>query len=337
MKKILFPALLALCTLMTACTTTEKVESYNIATGAHQCFAAVGDNLISATASGVRVYGINGEILLDKTANLSYPEICENADSAAVYDVGGVLVVFSDGSKIYADDSIISADLNSSGYLALCCEKDGYKGAVTVYSPEKAKLFEWCSADNWVLGASMSDDGEHLAVLLSGENGSSVRFFAISSEDELGCFEGTQSVINSLCRVEEVLCCVADDGLYYLSDEGKLTAEYSFEGQKLGMLAVCENELVIELRNHSFGGAGTLIAVNSQGKQTAKTEPNAELEWIDYADGTILALTQNKTLVYDTELKLQSETAQSGTEKAFLRTDDMILISGGTVNVTDIK
>lgn len=337
MKKLTLAAVLALSIALTGCTAEKPVESFYIGTGAHQCYAAVGDSLMTATTTSVRVFDAKGEAALDKACDFKYPAVCENADTAAVYDIGGTQVVYLDGSALDAKNNIISADLSQSGHLALCTEEAGYKGSVTVYAADKTEVYKWFSADNWIVKAAVSPDGERLAVLVSGENGSVVKLFKLDSADEQGSFAADDTVFDDICWLGDKVCCIALDRLYFCSVTGKAEGEYSFDGKFLDMYAVCGDNIVLELCAHSYGGAGTLVSISNSAKPVGTAEPGAEIECFDCADGKLLCLTQNKLLCYDNSLSLKYEAEQTGAQTALLRSNDAVLISGTEVKMTNIK
>ena len=337
MKKLTIAAVLALSIALTGCTAEKPIESFYIGTGAHQCYAAVGDSLMTATTTSVRVFDAKGEAVLDKSCNFKYPTMSENADNAVVYDIGGTNVVYLDGSELNAKNNIISVNLSQSGHLALCTEEAGYKGSVTVYSADKTEVYKWLSADNWVVKAAVSPEGTRLAVLVSGENGSIVKFFKLDSTDEQGSFAANQAVFNDICWLGERVCCIASDRLYFCSDTGKAEGEYSFDGNFLDMFAVCGDNIVLELRAHSYGGAGTLVSIDSSANLVGTAKPGAEIETFDFSNGKLLCLTQNKLLCYDDSLSLGFETEQTGAQTALLRSSDAMLISGTEVRTTDIN
>ncbi len=337
MKKLTIAAVLALSIALTGCTAEKPIESFYIGTGAHQCYAAVGDSLMTATTTSIRVFDAKGEAVLDKSCEFKYPTMSENADNAVVYDIGGTNVVYLDGSELDAKNNIISANLSQSGHLALCTEEAGYKGSVTVYSADKTEVYKWLSADNWVVKAAVSPEGTRLAVLVSGENGSIVKFFKLDSTDEQGSFAADQAVFNDICWLGERVCCIASDRLYFCSDTGKAEDEYSFDGNFLDMFAVCGDNIVLELRAHSYGGAGTLVSIDSSANLVGTAKPGAEIETFDFSNGKLLCLTQNKLLCYDDSLSLGFETEQTGAQTALLRSSDAMLISGTEVRTTDIN
>ncbi len=325
-----------MCILLSACTSVKKVESYKIGTGAHQCFAVIGDSLMTASETAERVFGVNGEDKIGKSLDMKYPAISESADNAVVFDIGGTSLSFFDGSALESKNVIINAALSDSGYLAVCTEEAGYKGSVTVYSAEKSEVYKWYSADNWLLKAEVSPDGKTLAVLCSGEDGGSVHIFALSGTEEIGSFTAGGAVFSDMHWLGNEICCVADDMLCFCNAEGKAADEYSFGGQNLGSYAFCGDEIVIELRTHSFGGAGTLIAVGADAKECGRATPGAEVESFDWSDGKLLTVCQGKLLCYDGNLKLLGTCEVSGCEAAFLRTDDILVISAGEAKVAQL-
>ena len=337
MKKLTIAAVLALTFALTGCTAEKPIESFYIGTGTHQCYAAVGDSLMTATTTSVRVFDAKGEAVLDKSCDFKYPAMSENADNAVVYDIGGRQVMYLDGSAFNAKNNIISANLSPSGHLALCTEEAGYKGSVTVYNDDKTEVYKWFSADNWVVKAAVSPEGTRLAVLVSGENGSVVKFFKLDSTDEQGSFAADQAVFNDICWLGERVCCIASDRLYFCSDTGKAEGEYSFDGNFLDMFAVCGDNIVLELRAHSYGGAGTLVSIDSSANLVGTAKPGAEIETFDFSNGKLLCLTQNKLLCYDDSLSLGFEAEQTGAQTALLRSSDAMLISGTEVRTTDIN
>lgn len=130
---------LTLSMLLCACggPAPEKAESFACGTGERQCYAISGDTLISAAVNCVRGFDLTGEKIFDIQSAIAHPAVCSNGSDAVICDVGGSAIVYGDGSRLDFKNTIISASLSDGGFLAVCAEEPGYKGAVTVYSPEK--------------------------------------------------------------------------------------------------------------------------------------------------------------------------------------------------------
>lgn len=328
---------LALTLLLCACgePESEKAESFAIGTGTRQCFAMAGDTLISAAGNGVRGFDLMGETVFDLQLDMTYPAVCSNGEQAVVYDIGGSEIVYSDGSALSLENVIISAALNEDGYLAVCAEEPGYKGAVTVYSPEKQPVYKWYSAESWIIAAAVSPDGESLAVLCSDEAGSRIRIFSLDSEAEWGSYSAPES-LNELIWLDDTICGIGSDGIYFCNAEGREKDSYEFGGLNFERCRVWDGKLVIELREHSFGGAGELVIIDDGASERGRISCPDEIISLDCGDDGILCLTQSRVILYDGEYKEAFSADITGAEAAFMRhAGDILAVGGGNARVIE--
>ena len=328
---------LSLCLLLCACgePAPEKAESFVCGTGARQCFAMSGDTLISAAGNGVRGFDLMGEPVFDIQSDMVYPAVCSNGSDAVIYDVGGSGIVYGDGSLLSFENIIISASLSEGGCLAVCAEEPGYKGAVTVYSPEKRPVYKWYSAEQWTVGAAVSPDGERLAVLCSGENGGEIHIFALDSEEEQGVYLAPE-MLSEVLWLGDTICGVGDSGLYYCNAEGRDKGSYEFGKLYPGSFRVWGDKLVIELRAHSFGGAGELVIIDADGSELGRISPDGELISLDCAGSGILCLTQSRVTLYDADYNEAFSTDITGAEAAFLRqAGDILAVGSGNARAIE--
>lgn len=336
MKK-LAAIILIMCLILCACgpEQPEKAESFICGTGARQCFAMNGDTLISAAESGVRGFDLMGENIFDIQTDMVYPAVCRNGSSSVIYDVGGTAVVYGDGSLLEFGNVIISASLSDGGYLAICAEEAGYKGAVTVYSPEKSPVYKWYSAEQWIIDAAVSPDGKCLAVLCSGENGAEIHMLEIDGESELGLHSAPE-MLSDIFWQGDRLCGVGDSGLYYCNAEGRDKGGYKFGKLSLGSYTMWGEKLVIELRAHSFGGTGELVVIDENGKESGRIRPKGEIISLDCAEAGVLCLTQSEVTLYDAEYNEAFTVDITGAEAAFLRqTGDILAVGSGNARAIE--
>lgn len=329
--------LLALSLLLCACGTPEpeKAASFVCGTGVRQCFGMTGDTLISASGSGVRGFDLMGERVFDVQLDMAYPAICSNSEDAVVYDVGGSGIVYGDGERLGFENIIISASVSDGGFLAVCAEEPGYKGAVTVYSPEKQPVYKWYSAERWISGAAVSPDGGLLAVLCSGENGGEIHIFALDSETEQGVYQAPET-LSELLWLGDTVCGVGGSGLYYCDGEGKECGSYDFGKLHLERVCVWGERLVAELRAHSFGGSGELVVIDGSGRELGRISPEGELISLDCGDDGILCLTQSRVILYDSEYNEAFSAEISGAEAAFLRpAGDILAVGSGNARAIE--
>lgn len=313
----------------------EKAESFVCGTGARQCFAMSGDTLISAAGNGVRGFDLMGGTVFDIRADIAHPAVCSNGSGAAIYDVGGSAIVYGDGSRLSFENTIISASLSEGGFLAVCADEPGYKGAVTVYSQEKRPVYKWYSADRRTVGAAVSPDGDHLAVLCSGENGGEIHIFALDSEETQGVYSAPE-MLSEVFWLDKTICGIGGSGLYYCDTEGRDKGDYEFGELFPGSFRVWGDKLVIELRAHSSGGAGELVVINNRGSEFGRISPGEELISLDCGDDGILCLTQSRVTLYDTDYSETFSEDMTGAEAAFLRqAGDILAVGGGNARVIE--
>lgn len=329
---------LALTLLLCACgkPESEKAESFTIGAGVRQCYAMAGDTLISASGSGVRGFDLTGEtVVLDFPCKLTYPAICSNGERAIAYDIGGGNIVCSDGSALSLENAITSVSLSDGGHLAVCAEEPGYKGAVTVYSPEMQPVYKWYCADSWIIAAAVSPDGEHLAVLCSAEDGCRIRMFSLDSETEQGTYPAPES-LSELIWLDDTICGIGSSGIYFCSAEGREKDRYDFGELNFSRCCVWDGKLVAELRAHSSGGAGELVIIDDYAKERGRISCPDEIISLDCGDDGILCLTQSKVILYDSDYNEAFSADITGAEAAFLRqAGDIIAVGGGIARVIE--
>ena len=320
---------LSLSLLISACggPAPEKAESFTCGTGENQCFAMSGDTLISATGNGVRGFDLTGGTVFYIQADMESPAVCSNGSGAVICDVGGSAVVYGDGSVLSFENIIISASLSEGGCLAVCAEEPGYKGAVTVYSPEKSPVYKWYSAERRIAGAAVSPDGERLAVLCAGETGGEIHIFALDSEQTQGVYSAPE-MLSEVFWLDKTICGIGGSGLYYCDAEGRDKGGYEFGKFFPGSFRVWDDKLIIELRAHSSGGAGELVIIDDRGSELGRISPGEELISLDCGDDGILCLTQSRVTLYDTDYSAAFSADMTGAEAAFLRQAGGILAVG---------
>ena len=328
---------LSLSLLLSACggPAPEKAESFTCGTGENQCFAMSGDTLISATGNGVRGFDLTGETVFDVRSDMAHPAVCSNGSDAVICDVGGSAIVYDDGSVLSFENIIISASLSEGGCLAVCAEEPGYKGAVTVYSPEKSPVYKWYSAERRTVGAAVSPDGERLAVLCAGETGGEIHIFTLDSEQTQGVYSAPE-MLSEVFWLDKTICGIGGSGLYYCDAEGRDKGGYEFGKFFPGSFRVWDDKLIIELRAHSSGGAGELVIIDDRGSELGRISPGEELISLDCGDDGILCLTQSRVTLYDTDYSAAFSADMTGAEAAFLRqAGDILAVGSGNARAIE--
>ena len=161
---------------------------YTFDSSANRTFRTVDSRLAVVSSSGLQLLDDSGKTVLHEIFTLAQPGISVGGERVCAYDIGGTTLCVADfkGNKtdITPSGEIISADLSESGYLAVCTEAAGYKGAVTVYDASGKAVYVWYSGTGYLVRAAVSPDGKYLAVLCLQDTGRAVHTFTLTSAAE---------------------------------------------------------------------------------------------------------------------------------------------------------
>ncbi len=129
------------------CACTGKTEfSDSFICGEAEAYAVCEEGLLTASAGSVKCFDGAGEQTLDRELEVKPARIAKNGPIAAAYARGGTSIVFPDSGVIETDNGIRDVQLSDGGYLAVCTQQPGYMGSVTVYSPERERVYKWYCA-----------------------------------------------------------------------------------------------------------------------------------------------------------------------------------------------
>ena len=205
---------------------------YTFDSSANRTFRTVDSRLAVVSSSGLQLLDDDGKTVLHEIFTLAQPGISVGGERVCAYDIGGTTLCVADfkGNKtdITPSGEIISADLSESGYLAVCTEAAGYKGAVTVYDASGKAVYVWYSGTGYLVRAAVSPDGKYLAALCLQDTGSAVHTFTLTSADERGSAVCADELFADLFWRGGRICCVSQSRLAFFDDSAKLADEYSF-------------------------------------------------------------------------------------------------------------
>lgn len=321
MKKTLIFAF-ALCLILSSCTGKTEFSGSFICGEADAC-AVCDDGLLTASPGSVKCFDSAGKKVFERELELKSAHITQGGALAAAYAEGGRSIVLSDGEVISADNDIICAKLNESGCLALCTKEPGYMGSVTVYSPEKKPVYKWYCARQRLISAAVSPDSERLAVLTD----KGIRLFSLDSEKDRGMLECEN--LRDIVWLGLRVCGIGSSGAYVCDDKGKLKGKCDFSGKITGKFGVLDKKLIIEVREHAYGGKGDVYILDDGLDIKDRISPGGELWYLDCRGEKTALLTQNGVSVYDGKARLVLSEKAPGAKTVLLDGNGGIIAVGG--------
>lgn len=282
-----------------------------------------GGDLLSVSATGVRLYSPGGTAYIDDTVPMEAPVCQVSGRRAVVYDAGGsTLRVYANRNQVFAledkDATILSARLNASGYLAVVTRASGYKGVIHVYSDRYKPVLTLRLSSAYVLDAVVSPDNRALLVVTaSQENRLFASTLARYSLSELDPENPTPTATWSLGNQLPLDLVWDNSGLRVLTEYTALTADNSltqtgkldWSDRYLKRYSLHGNAAFITLTGKYHSGSQTTISViDRTGQVTASREESHPILSLSAAGKYIGVLTSQGLNIYTQDLELYATT-----------------------------
>ena len=301
-------------------------EPWTFETGSSQCFAPAGNGLAVASSTGLQLLNGSGQVVCRHVCPLSTPAVAACDSYAVAWDIGGDTLVTADtqgkSSTLTPEGAVISATVNSSGYLAVTTEKAGYKGMVTVYDSSFTAVYQWYSGEGYPLTAQVSPSGTRLMVLTVGESGGAVHIFALSSETEKATFTAPgELLLDAGWLADGSICALGEERAVFLDKDGQQTGQYSYEGAYLSQYSLAgDGYATLALAKYLSGSASLVVTVEPDGKVTGTLAPESELKDLTASGRQVAALWSDGAARYSQSLSQQGRTDQTQGARGVLLT-----------------
>lgn len=326
-----------------------QAQSFSHEGSAKDRFAAVGGNLLVCGGSGVRLYSGSGVKYAEQQAVLKNPVASAAGPYALAYDAGGSrLYVFKDREQVFTydgreDQSILSARLNPSGWLAVTTQASGHKGTVSVYDSRfQHKLNLNLSS---LTDALVSQDGKTLAAVTMGQGGAG--FESRLSFYRMDQFrDGEAPVPDAACSLGNtvVLDLAESASGYWALGDSSLTAAgrdgaagvYEYDGRYLKEYSLGGDDFAaLVLGKYRAGTVAELVVVDPSGVASASLSLNEQLLSLSAAGRYIAVLTADRLDIYTSDLTLYDTLdGVQGARKVLMRSDgSAILIANDTARL----
>ena len=265
-----------------------------------------------------------------QTLGYSSPVVETNDDYVLVYDRGGVGAMLTNSAapvaQLTLSSSIITGTLGQHGQFVLVTDEQGYRTAVTVYDTSGEEVFKYQSSEYYIVSASLSPDGETLAVLTFEQNGvaldSHVQFYNVSSGELIANATLTDALGIQLCYLENgtaaVLC---DDGLYLVPRRGEAEHALTFASGDLIAVASRGSAMAVAVRSYSGAARCDLYTVRGgalEGPFSLSEEPTA----LAISEAGTAVLSVSGVSVYDTDFDPLWSNVEAVGARRLLMTDD---------------
>lgn len=287
--------------------------------------------LAVAADSGLYVYDETGNQIFSCLYSWQEPALAVDGGYGAAWNIGGGTVIFFDRKgvikEIPEENPIVSATVNSLGYLAVSAEADGYKGVVTVYNSLGTAIYRWSAGSDRVLSARVSGRDE-LVVLTVGKGGSRFVKLRLDSE-ELQSEYTYPGLVIDFAFTDSGITAVSTGALIGLSGQLQERWTYDYGGRFLEHYCIDGGLCAVALADYQVGGGRTVETVSDGGEVRGTLALSNDPVDMDVSGGSVAVLTSDSVAVYSDALEEVSRyECGFGAGHTDIRADGTVLCAG---------
>ena len=309
-------------------------------------FAALGDGYLMCSDTGIRLYTSSGKELYERLISMDSPTLTKGNELAAVYDVGGSGVyVYNSKEEVMAIElenahSVLSAQMNAVGYLAVTAESSGYKGSVTIYGPDQKKRMELNYSSAFVMDAVVSESNDRVAVVTLGQsNGtfeSHLLIYSMEQEEPLVSVSLGNRVVLGLKFDAEHVWALSENALVVTaaSDGSQQTYDYSNRYLKDFSLDG-DGYATLLLGRYRAGTTADLVTVDASGAELGRMAITDQVLSLSSAGRYIAVLTSDRLDIDTKDLSLYSSVDDTQNARSVVMQADgsAILVGGSSARI----
>ena len=302
--------------------------------------AALGENLVVCTGHELQVFNRSGGTAVRETVSMNAPIIHSEEDYAVVYDVGGQsLYVLRNAEIVFTYNSqpscqILSARVNSAGYLALVEQTAGHKATVTVYDEKYNPCIGINESTNFVSDAVLSPDSKTVAVLEfyhdGDEFGSDLVLYNTKDATKRTTSRLGEDMVIDLRWKGERIWAQREAGLTVLDKDGNILNTWQRSTNKyLTRYSLDGMGYAVEyLSKYRSGGAGELRIISTDGEQSVSRGLNEEVLSTSAAGRYVAVLSASSLMIFKDDLQEYASLGNQNSRRALMRSDGSVVLLG---------
>ncbi len=297
-------------------------------------YALFGTNLAVLNKSTYKLYSPEGEELISLSLGFTMPAMCISEDFVAVYDRGATQIFILDHNALVETlniaGALISVSLNEAGYMAVVREDELYRTVVSVYNPRQRLIYEWKSADYYVMAARVSPQSDKLAAVAFTQNDGSfisrVVFFDFSSEQYLAQCDVDNAVLTNINFVsDDVLIAVGDTQCTAIRADGEKIYTYDYGNDMLKSGAEASHIVVLSFVDRTSGLGAKIVAFGPENYTYAAAAD--EIREISICGDYVAVLYTQGIQVFNGQLQeLTDEVSVSQVRQIIMNEDGLIML-----------
>ena len=313
---------------------------YHYAVDVSSTYAALDGSLVNLSRNQLLLVNESGYTVENRAIRFTDPALVQGSKRAVAYDVGGknLYVLGKKGVvwELSGEDAILCATVNEQNYVTVVSGKSGYKASVSVYDGDGSVIFQYNSADRFVVCAALSRDSRYLMAVTLGRQddgyASCAVIYRVNQEQPLADVPICDGMVYDAGWVDGRFCAVGEEGLYFVDTSGSVTATYDYGGWVLRRCALSENGFAaLLLSRYATGSQYRLLTVSSAGDELGVVDIDREITDMSTAGRYTGILCADALEIYDKTLTAVGRLDDvSDVRAVLLRSDGSAVLAGTT-------
>ena len=304
-------------------------------------YGQLGTGLLVASPNNIQFFRDSGSAAYEIPVKMKNPQMSVGQRQAAVCDVGGDSLYLLDPMgtrrKMSTERGLCyySARLNSSDYLAVTEQKNGYKAAVSVYNASGEPVFHFDSYDNYISDAIVTSDSRSVvAVSLESQYGvfaSKLLVYDLESAQLTGSRIIQDGLVMDFSCNNNRMICLCDKRFVIATLDGQMLLDRPYGNLYLHDYALDgDGFCALLLGRYQSGNICTLTTFDVDGAELARLELTEEVLDISAAGEYLAVLYDDALVIYTRDLQEHArleDTQYAG--QIQMRADGTVLMISG--------
>ena len=295
------------------------------------------DGFAHATVEKLIITDKNGTEFQNIQLGFRKPMISANNRYVLAYDSGGVGLMVTDSFSVLfettLEDPIITARMNKNGSFAVVTEGDGFLAKVYVFNASFKEIYRYRSMNRYILDAVVAENDKALAVSAVNIEGADIvpeiMYFKLSKESVEWTVPFTEDpCVRIAVKDNGTVCGLFNWGMVSLNEKGKEVGRYQLDNQVIQCYSLDDGKDNIFVVSAAENGDGRVVVCNEKGEVEDTVELDYYAVHLDYLDGRVAVLGNQKSGVYTRSGKLLWEASpERATDISFMGKNTVVVVS----------
>lgn len=297
-------------------------------------------SVLVTTGTELKCYNRAGNLIYSRIHGFAEPIVKTSKVRTLIYGVNdsGYKIenakkeVFSKKTKNSA--AIICADVSDCGVYAIATEGIEDVALVTVYDKNGDEIYKYHSANNYISGVSVSEDGDKLCVVSlttkQAEFLSKISVYDLDDTEIVSELELKNEVVYSVEYSNSRDVCVITDKQYFNLRNGKISKNFLYNPEFLNKFEISDDYILLYNTADANSQKGNVYVLSKTGRVKAEFEIEGNIADVSACDGKVYTLDE-KVNEYNFSGKLVKSTDidNGATKVSASENGVMVLYSSG--------